>query len=64
MCKVSTVGKKYFRMRGITRKTLKILIEINPDRDRREKDRRDIYGVLVASDDMLVASDGKNCNVQ
>ena len=57
MCKVSTVGKKYFRMRGITRKTLKILIERNIDRNCRTKYRHDICGVLVASNVVMAASD-------
>ena len=63
-------------MREITRKTSKILIEKIFDVLRRTKDRRDIcgmlaasnivmaafYDVLASSDDVLAASVGKNAN--
>ena len=39
------------------RKIPNILIEINIDRYRRTKDRRDIFGVMPASNDVMEASD-------
>ena len=73
MCKEVTVANKSARMREISHKTPKILIEINLDRYCRMKYRREICGVLTssnvvieasddvleASDDVLAASDGK-----
>ena len=63
MYKVSTVGKKSARTYKITRKTPNTLIERNIDRDRRTKDRQDIFWVLRAcnvvmetSNDVLAAS--------
>ena len=53
---MGTVGKKYFRMRGITRKTLKILIERNIDRNCRAKYRHDICGVLAVSNVVMEVS--------
>ena len=55
MCKEVTVANKSARMREISHKTPKILIEINLDRDCRTKDKREIYGVLAASNVVMAA---------